>query len=126
MRLHSIIKDLLILITIILLFIINPIFAILSDKFVIPLALSVVIVVYAIKKRVNSNEYIWKNVNLGYFFRLLDNPCKSDLYVGMFTLILGGYAAQLLGFSNSEIFTAIFFSYYLVKCVVISMKYETT
>lgn len=123
MRLYSIIKDLIILITIIILFIINPIFAILSDKLVIPLALSVGIVVYTIKKRVNPNESSWKNVKLGYFFRLLDNPCKSDLYVGIFTLILGKYAAQLFGFSNSEIFTAIFFSYYLVKCVVISMKY---
>lgn len=56
MRLYSIIKDLIILITIIILFIINPIFAILSDKLVIPLALSVVIVVYTIKKRVNPNE----------------------------------------------------------------------
>ena len=117
-------NDLIMLSAVLFLLILNPLFSILSDKFAIPIALAAVAALYAMKPLVNRNESRWKNARLEYFFRQLEHPGKFDMYTGIITVLAGRYIAQLSGFSNREIFTVIFFSYYILSCIFKRLRYK--
>ena len=116
-------KDIILLCAVLFLFILNPVFSLLNDKIAIPFVLLAVLAAYLIDEHANPNEANWKNPNIRCFFTTLNSPGKFDLYAGIAIILLGKYAARILGIPNEEIFTIVFFLYYIIKCIVKAVKY---
>lgn len=107
-------KDVLLLLATLFLFIVNPLFHILKDIYTIIFALMVVSFYFTNK---NIEKSPWKIKFLQDFFEFFNNPRKLDFIIGMTIILFGKYLAIYLKFQNTEMFLVVFFVYYVIKSV---------